>query len=303
MTHGHESVLAAPKPEEGPKVLQQEPTRDTGAEDEHLHKRKRISYDNAPGSPVHGPTVHHEPIGSPPKAVLPFEHLRQREEEKTRLLEQARQQKRHERQREKEREMRELKEKEQKEKEKEEKEKKEKEQKEKERIEREQKIKELRELNALGEQNTQHRLEMAEKELEQRRKQERDIQDRQEPSPGPTSEIPLFTQDGSTEARQHDVYPKHESDIVSDFQEESEAVSQLRYFASELSSLSETIQAAIQVLPSEYIQDLSQELRNDWALGDMEFMLRGVISTYQRGGDENWVTGPRWRKRDEGSAE
>ncbi|KAF8533914.1 hypothetical protein BDD12DRAFT_897404 [Trichophaea hybrida] len=72
---------------------------------------------------------------------------------------------------------------------------------------------------------------------------------------------------------------------------------QLRNLAYDLANLSHTIELALEQLPDQYLDDLSVELENDWAVTDMDTMLRGVLATYIHGGDEKWVNGNRWRKK------
>jgi hypothetical protein len=72
---------------------------------------------------------------------------------------------------------------------------------------------------------------------------------------------------------------------------------QLRNLACDLANLSHTIELALDQLPDQYLDDLSVELENDWAITDMNTMLRGVLATYIHGGDEKWVNGDKWRKK------
>ena len=73
------------------------------------------------------------------------------------------------------------------------------------------------------------------------------------------------------------------------------AAGQLRGLADRLASLSRTVGLALQQLPEESMRDLAIELENDWAVSQMDEMVRGVLASLQHGGSGKWVTGDRWR--------
>ena len=73
------------------------------------------------------------------------------------------------------------------------------------------------------------------------------------------------------------------------------AAGQLRGLADRLASLSHTVRLALRQLPEESMRDLAIELENDWAVSEMDEMVRGVLASLQHGGSGKWVTGDRWR--------
>ncbi|KAI5846698.1 hypothetical protein BZA05DRAFT_406334 [Tricharina praecox] len=79
--------------------------------------------------------------------------------------------------------------------------------------------------------------------------------------------------------------------------EQQNAVGRVIALADKLQGLSDTIRAAVQVLPASYIEGLNYELGNDWAVDEMRTMVEGVIKVYGYGGNRGWTAGdehPQW---------
>lgn len=93
------------------------------------------------------------------------------------------------------------------------------------------------------------------------------------------------------------VQPEKPAQLADDTEEAEKAKEDLKKLADNLMALSMTIRNAMIALPGSYIEGLSEELKNDWLLEDMNVMIKGVMAMHQHGGDENWAKGSRWTKK------